>query len=162
MNKTKRIALAIASMFVLLLSANATPVEKLVIKLKDNTKVTFVLADKPKMQLQGNKWVVADSKNNTKEIAMADMVSYSFATEDVSDGINITNGNKVKPMLCNGHAYFENLKPLTTIRIITLTGNMVAQYKADKAGYADVDLTILPAGIYLIQAGKTTIKIMNK
>lgn len=162
MKKNNKLRLASACLLVMSLAPKLHAQEQLVLEMKDHSKATFVLADKPKLSISEATLVAKDSKNNTKEIALSDLVRYYFSTEQTPTGIHTATTGKVRPSLANGHVYYEGLQEATLVRVIALGGQEIARYKVSGDGRADIDLTRLAKGVYLIQAGKNTIKISNQ
>ena len=49
-----------------------------------------------------------------------------------------------------------------TVRVFTVDGKLVASQRINGEGTADIDLTTLGKGLYIVKSAKTSIKVMNK
>lgn len=120
--------------------------------------VSFALSDKPVITYQNNQLVVTTAEE-TVEISVAEISGTGFS--ETSTAIrNLMSGGK--PQVECGRVYFSDLTPGTLVQVFTADGRSVAEAKADANGTAQVSLSELPKGTYLLKAGKQTIKIMNK
>ena len=120
--------------------------------------VSFTLSDKPVISYLNNQLVVATSKE-TVEIPVGDISSIVFSGTSTAIH-NLMSEDK--PQVKGGLVYFSDLKPGTLIYVFTSDGKNIAKVKADYSGTVQVNLSEFPKGIYLIKAGKQTIKIINK
>ncbi len=120
--------------------------------------IIFALLEKPMITYQNNQLVVATSKE-TVEIPVGDISSIVFSGTSTAIH-NLMSEDK--PQVKGGLVYFSDLKPGTLIYVFTSDGKNIAKVKADYSGTAQVNLSEFPKGIYLIKAGKQTIKIINK
>lgn len=122
------------------------------------TSVSFALSEKPVITYQYNQLVVATAKE-TIEIPVADITGSRFE-EKPSAIRNLMSEDK--PQVKGGLVHFLELIPGTLVMVFTIDGQSVANIKADVNGMAQVDLSELAKGTYLIRYGKQTIKIINK
>ena len=120
--------------------------------------VSFTLSDKPVISYLNNQLVVATSKE-TVEIPVGDISSIVFSGTSTAIHNLMSEG---KPQVKGGLAYFSDLKPGTLVYVFTSDGKNIAKVKADYNGTAQVSLSDFPKGVYLLKAGKQTIKIINK
>ena len=120
--------------------------------------IIFALLEKPMITYQNNQLVITTSKE-TVEIPVGDISSIVFSGTSTAIHNLMSEG---KPQVKGGLAYFSDLKPGTLVYVFTSDGKNMAKVKADYSGTAQVNLSEFPKGIYLIKAGKQTIKIINK
>jgi len=155
-----KVFLRLALMALLLLTATvirAGDVQYLTIMVQGKP-VSFALSDKPVITYQNNQLVVTTAEE-TVEIPVADISGTGFA--ETSTAIrNLMSGGK--PQVECGRVCFSDLTPGTPVQVFTADGRSVAEAKADADGSAQVSLSELPKGTYLLKAGKQTIKMMNK
>ena len=101
--------------------------------------------------------IATDNTGKKQEIALTDVKDYSV--ENITDDIKQVATTTNQPTLVDGHVYYEGLKVATLVRIIAVNGQEIARYNAPQNGKLDINLASLAKGIYIIQAGKNTIKI---
>ena len=134
-----------------------TDVQHLTIEVRGKP-IIFALLEKPVITYQNNLLVVATSKE-TVEIPVGDISSIVFSGTSTAIHNLMSEG---KPQVKGGLAYFSDLKPGTLVYVFTSDGKNIAKVKADYNGTAQVSLSDFPKGVYLLKAGKQTIKIINK
>lgn len=136
----------------------ADGVRFLVVNGRDGTKMTFALADNPKVSCKsGELTVIAGSRTFT--LGLADVQNYQFAEE--STGIeNVIKDGSVK--MENGCVVFCGLNAGSTVSVYLQDSRLIKESKTDADGNAIVDLSNLPKGILIIHSNKTDIKIINR
>ena len=136
----------------------ADGVRFLVVNGRDGTKMTFALADNPKVSCKSGKLtVIAGSRTFT--LGLADVQNYQFAEE--STGIeNVIKDGSVK--MENGCVVFCGLNAGSTVSVYLQDGRLIKECKTDADGNAIVDLSNLPKGVLIIHSSKTDIKIINR
>lgn len=160
MLRSKKIAIVLACTLAFFAKAPVYALEKLVFVLQNGQSITFALSDRPTLTFEGDKLVATNNKGEKKEIALNQVKDYSIqAIQDETTGIEQAPISTDKPTLANGHVYYEGLKEGVWVRIIAMNGQEIARHQAPANGKLDIDLTTLNKGIYIIQAGKNTIKI---
>lgn len=157
MIKSKKMWIALAFALAFFAKAPVYALEKLVFVLQNGQSITFALSDRPTLTFEGDKLVATNNKGEKKEIALNQVKDYSI--QDETTGIEQTPISTDKPTLANGHVYYEGLKEGVWVRIIAMNGQEIACHQAPANGKLDIDLTTLNKGVYIIQAGKNTIKI---
>ena len=120
--------------------------------------VSFALSDKPVITYQNNQLVVTTAEE-TVEISVAEISGTGFSETSTAIRNLMSSG---KPQVECGRVCFSDQTPGTPVQVFTADGRSVAEAKADANGTAQVSLSELPKGTYLLKAGKQTIKIMNK
>lgn len=136
----------------------ADGVRFLVVNGRDGTKMTFALADNPKVSCKsGELTVIAGSRTFT--LGLADVQNYQFAEEPT--GIeNVIKDGSVK--MENGCVVFCGLNAGSTVSVYLQDGRLIKESKTDADGNAIVDLSNLPKGVLIIHSNKTDIKIINR
>lgn len=87
-------------------------------------------------------------------------LSYKFLAEDPTAIQEVLN--KETSRLELGHVYIAHAKAGETVRVFTVDGKLVASQRINGEGTADIDLTTLGKGLYIVKSAKTSIKVMNK
>lgn len=136
----------------------ADGVRFLVVNGRDGTKMTFALADNPKVSCKsGELTVIAGSRTFT--LGLADVQNYQFAEE--STGIeNVIKDGSVK--MENGCMVFSGLNAGSLVSVYLQDGRLLRDCKADGSGNAVVELSNMPKGVLIIHSNKTDIKIINR
>jgi len=136
----------------------ADGVRFLVVNGRDGTKMTFALADNPKVSCKsGELTVIAGSRTFT--LGLADVQNYQFAEE--STGIeNVIKDGSVK--MENGCVVFSGLNAGSLVSVYLQDGRLLRDCKADGSGNAVVELSNMPKGVLIIHSNKTDIKIINR
>jgi len=136
----------------------ADGVRFLVVNGRDGTKMTFALADNPKVSCKsGELTVIAGSRTFT--LGLADVQNYQFAEE--STGIeNAIKDGSVK--MENGCVVFSGLNAGSLVSVYLQDGRLLRDCKADGSGNAVVELSNMPKGVLIIHSNKTDIKIINR
>lgn len=156
--RTKHFIIATMLAALPLVECLADGVRFLVVNGRDGTKMTFALADNPKVSCKsGELTVIAGSRTFT--LGLADVQNYQFAEE--STGIeNIIKDDSVK--MENGCVVFCGLNAGSTVSVYLQDGRLIKESKTDADGNAIVDLSNLPKGVLIIHSNKTDIKIINR
>ncbi|KGF48064.1 T9SS type A sorting domain-containing protein [Prevotella melaninogenica] len=157
MLRSKKLAIVLACALAFFSKVPTYALDKLVFILNNGQQITFALADRPSFTFEGDKLIATDNTGKKQEIALTDVKDYSVKniTNDIKQVATTTN----QPTLVDGHVYYEGLKVATLVRIIAVNGQEIARYNAPQNGKLDINLASLAKGIYIIQAGKNTIKI---
>ena len=90
------------------------------------------------------------SKRRSRDSAVKDS---PLSIQQMTDG---------KTRLEMGHLYITHALAGETVRVYTTDGKMVATYRITDNGNADIDLTTLSKGLYIVKMSKTSIKILNQ
>ena len=149
-NFTKRILAA--GLFLLAgLSAVRAEEARLIITTTNGTVAQFLIADSPVITYQDNLLTVTGGGS---EISVeADAVgSFDFVpSEDTGVSIITADGSM-----------FSGLKPGDPVLVYTADGKLAASFKADESTSVSVDLSPLPAGIYIVRTPGASFKIKKQ
>ena len=132
-------------------------VEKvLCIQMKDGSKVSFFLNEKPHTTFVADSVEVISATAQAK-IKRTDVQSFKFETEQENGIDNIEN-----PVydITGGAVSVSGVKPGSNVRILTIDGRTAMSVKAVD-GTALFSIGSLPAGIYLLNYNDTTIKFVK-
>lgn len=153
---------AILSLVVLLMAGVATAMANnaLVIHLNSGETHTYVLLDEePTISFSGDSiFVTAKSTDATYAMADVDYFNYEAKTVDVIANAGAGNG-----MSRQGNALvFNGLPAGSKVEVFATGGQLCSVVTADAQGHAEVSLSALPNGVYLIKAHNISTKITKK
>lgn len=149
-------------LMLMLTSSKVIATKHLVLDFKDHTFVTFGMDEHPKITFLNGKITITHGANLTKEVDISQIVRYYFSNDKPTTNIDTPNQQILKTSVDNGHVRYQGLIPAAIVRVLSLNGQQVACYTADTQGCVDINLTSLPCGMYILQAGKNIIKIAKK
>lgn len=140
-------------------SAKADNVKYLVLN-SGGEETVIALADEPVMTIEESilKVTVAGEEKLSADLSQG--LSYKFLAEDPTAIQEVLN--KETSRLELGHVYIAHAKAGETVRVFTVDGKLVASQRINGEGTADIDLTTLGKGLYIVKSVKTSIKVMNK
>ena len=123
-------------------------------------ETVIALADEPVMTIEESilKVTVAGEEKLSADLSQG--LSYKFLAEDPTAIQEVLN--KETSRLELGHVYIAHAKAGETVRVFTVDGKLVASQRINGEGTADIDLTTLGKGLYIVKSVKTSIKVMNK
>lgn len=138
-------------------SASAEGMQYVVFDLKDGTQTVIALEDKPVITCQGGELKVTVAGQEKVSAPLGDVAKYYFSETP----LGIFDVTEEKPRIEMGHLYIANAKTGDVVRVYTTDGRMVGAYRISDNGNADIDLTTLGKGLYIVKMLKTSIKILN-
>lgn len=140
-------------------SAKADNVKYLVLN-SGGEETVIALADEPVMTIEESilKVTVAGEEKLSADLSQG--LSYKFLAEVPTAIPEVLN--KETSRLELGHVYIAHAKAGETVRVFTVDGKLVASQRINGEGTADIDLTTLGKGLYIVKSAKTSIKVMNK
>ena len=140
-------------------SAKADNVKYLVLN-SGGEETIIALADNPVMTIDEGilKVTVAGEEKVSADLSQG--LSYSFSEADPTAIQEVLNNESSR--LEQGHVYIVHARAGETVRVFTIDGKLVASQRIGKEGCADIDLTTLGKGLYIVKSAKTSIKVMNK
>lgn len=136
-------------------------VQYLVIQQDDGTESRFALKEYPEITFNGDALVVESAERNL-EIAIVDVLSYSFETVQESLPTAVEAVRQDAPAISFAGAEFRGLASGAAVTAWSLNGQMLTTIKATADGIAKLDLTSLPKGVIILRTPGKTIKIINK
>lgn len=136
-------------------------VQYLVIQQDDGTESRFALKEYPEITFNGDALIVESAERNL-EIAIADVVSYSFDTVQELLPTAIEAVRQDAPAISFAGAEFRGLASGAAVTAWSLNGQMLTTIKATADGIAKIDLSALPQGVIILRTPGKTIKIINK
>lgn len=118
------------------------------VNLKDGTKATYALSDKPKVTFSGSDMLITAASASTT-YALADVATFTFSEtsgiDEVIAGSDIVYRYDGNTFECEGQ----------DIRVFNLSGAQLLE------GRDSVSLESLAKGVYVVLAGKQAIKVVH-
>ena len=139
-------------------SASAEGMQYVVFDLKDGSQTVIALQDKPVITCQGGELKVTVAGQEKVSASLGDVAKYYFSDTPLS----IFEMADEKPRIEMGHLYVTRAKAGESVRVYTTDGRMVGSYRISADGNADIDLTTLGKGLYIVKTAKASIKILNQ
>lgn len=136
-------------------------VQYLVIQQDDGTESRFALKEYPEITFNGDALVVESAERNL-EIAIVDVLSYSFETVQELLPTAVEAVRQDAPAISFAGAEFRGLASGAAVTAWSLNGQMLTTIKATADGIAKIDLSALPQGVIILRTPGKTIKIINK
>lgn len=136
-------------------------VQYLVIQQDDGTESRFALKEYPEITFNGDALIVESAERNL-EIAIVDVLSYSFETVQESLPTAVEAVRQDAPAISFADAEFRGLASGAAVTAWSLNGQMLTTIKATADGIAKIDLSALPQGVIILRTPGKTIKIINK
>lgn len=138
----------------------AENVSYLVVDLADGSQTVVPLADQPVISCKGGELKVTVADDVKVSASLSDVRQYAFSI-DVPTSVGSLM-SKSEARLEQGHVYMANAKAGETVGIYKPGGQLVKQVRIGHDGLADIDLTALAKGLYIVKSANTSIKIINK
>lgn len=123
-------------------------------------ETVIALEEMPVMTINDGVLKVVVRGDERLSASLSDGLSYRFS-ETVPTGIQEVFNDEA-PRLEQGHVYMANAKKGDIVRVFTVDGKFVTSQRVDDDGTADIDLTVLNKGLYIVKSARTSIKVINK
>lgn len=164
-----KIALALLMLLPTSMAAETKNVQYLVLEQEDGTEAKFALTDYPVITFNEDGDMVVACNNQTVSFTPQALLKHEIITEEIDetttaiqtvrDNQDITPG---KPTVSFGQAEFSGLKEGQRVMVYSLDGKMVASTSVNANGKANIDLTALPRGVYILRAPNYSYKVSTK
>lgn len=156
MKKLKFYLMLLAMMMIA--SVKAENVKYLVLN-SGGEETVIALADEPVMTINEGTLKVTVAGEEKVSADLSQGLSYRFSEADPTAIQEVLN--KESSRLEQGHVYIAHAREGETVRVFTVDGKLVASQRINSEGTADIDLTTLGKGIYIVKSAKTSIKIIK-
>ena len=140
-------------------SAKADSVKYLVFN-SGGEETVIALADEPVITINEGVLKVTVAGEEKLSADLSEGLSYSFSETAPTAIQEILTEESSR--LEQGHVYFAHAREGETIRVFTVDGRLVASQRVSGEGIADIDLTTLGKGLYIVKSARTSIKVVNK
>ena len=122
-------------------------------------ETVIALADEPVMTINEGTLKVTVAGEEKVSADLSQGLSYRFSEADPTAIQEVLN--KESSRLEQGHVYIAHAREGETVRVFTVDGKQVVSQRINSEGTADIDLTTLGKGIYIVKSAKTSIKIIK-
>lgn len=123
-------------------------------------ETVIALEDMPVMTVHDGILKVVVRGDERLSASLSDGLTYRFS-ETLPTGIQEVFNDEA-PRLEQGHVYMANARKGDIVRVFTVDGKFVTSQRVDDDGTADIDLTVLNKGLYIVKSARTSIKVINK
>jgi hypothetical protein len=123
-------------------------------------ETVIALEDMPVMTINDGVLKVVVRGEERLSASLSDGLTYRFS-ETLPTGIQEVFNDEA-PRLEQGHVYMANARKGDIVRVFTVDGKFVTSQRVDDDGTADIDLTVLNKGLYIVKSARTSIKVINK
>ncbi len=142
------------------ITMQADQVQTLIVQLKNGSQTAFFLKDKPQVKFEGTNLKVTSTVGDTS-FALSDVLRFTYAKKDPT-GISETVTDPTGVNFQGDVLVISQLKANGDVRVYALDGKLLRQLKASHAGTYRLNLSELPAGLYLVKADNVTYKIVKR
>lgn len=143
--------------------ADTTQEKAIRVSFLDGVVHTFILSSTPVITFTnaGETVTFSTADGNSMSYHFSDIKNYTFINEDSSvTNISATTSAGVK---INGtKVSVSGLNPGSSVRVFDIYGKELINVSADNDGFAEVSLDHLSAGVYIINHGTASVKIIRK
>jgi len=140
-------------------SAKAESVKYLVLN-AGGEEYVIALSDNPVMTISEGMLKVTAAGEEKVSVSLSEGLNYFFSETIPTDIQEVCNDEK--PRLEPGHVFVAHAQKGEMVRVFTVGGKLVASQRIAEDGTADIDLTTLGKGLYIVKTSKTSIKVINK
>lgn len=131
------------------------------LELKSGDREIIKLSDKPKMSFDGENMLlesaIVSKTLKRKDIAKIKVDDYSSGTEMIFD----TTKNPVWNFVSKDMIIAKGLQPGQSVDIYNISGNLILRKYADADGNAELSVSDLNSGIYLIKSKNSSFKFIK-
>lgn len=138
----------------------ADQLETLIVTLKNGSQTAFFLKDKPQVKFEGTDLKVTSDVGDAT-FALADVLRFTYEKKNPS-GIDEIVVDPTGVAFQDDVLMISQMKANAIVAIYALDGRLLRQLKAHRSGTYRLNLSELPAGLYLVKADNTTYKITKR
>ena len=142
------------------ITMQADQVQTLIVQLKNGSQTAFFLKDKPQVKFEGTNLKVTSTVGDTS-FALSDVLRFTYAKKDPT-GISETVTDPTGVNFQGDVLVISQLKANGDVSVYALDGKLLRQLKASHAGTYRLNLSELPAGLYLVKTDNVTYKIVKR
>ena len=138
----------------------ADQLETLIVTLKNGSQTAYCLKDKPQVKFEGTDLKVTSDVGDAT-FSLADVLRFTYEKKDPS-GIGEIVVDPTGVAFQDDVLVISQMKANAIVAIYALDGRLLRQLKAHRSGTYRLNLSELPAGLYLVKADNTTYKITKR
>lgn len=133
---------------------------QLIVWAKDNTKVAYILSEKPKVTFTKTDLVIT-ANGIRVSYALENMARFTYELSEITAIRNLETDEK-SFKLEGESLLFSALKTNSTIAIYALNGTLVMKKNMRKSGEYALPLSNLTPGVYMVNVNGLTYKIAKR
>ena len=159
MKKTRHLVLMLILTIAMTSWAQQTT-PRLVVWQKSGEKVYFQLADMPETTFE-NGLLVIKTKNTEVQYQLENILRYTY--EGITSSIDLMpNDRSISVSRDGDDVTISNLHESTAVQVFAANGVLLETHTAKNGQPITISMEQRPAGMYIIKAGKDTIKLMRQ
>ena len=143
-------------------SNELTTKENLVVWLKDGSKTTFVLNEKPIVTI-GDKTLKVNGAKASAEYDFKDILRLTYDgmfPDDITKEISATEAETKKPFTQTSEALvFSSDKEILDVKIVAVSGTVVKRFTVQNGSTFTLPLSQIPTGVYVINVNNISYKV---
>ncbi len=129
------------------------------VDLTDGTKVSYLLAESPKITYSADSFIVSGPARAAFELSKVD--SYHFTDGTVSD-VQMLGSNEIRITYSdNSHVKAEGLRPNSSAILYSVAGSAIQKMNASAEGVAELGLP-QAKGVYILKTDSQTVKLIKE
>lgn len=137
-----------------------TAAPQLVVWQKNGEKVYYLLSDQPETTFEDGLLVISTQSGTTVNYQLKNVLRYTY--ENVATGVDLLPSERSIEVSRDGDAVtYRNLPEGTAVSLYSAGGMLLEQRKAGDGQSLTISVANRPSGIYIVKAGKETIKLMK-
>lgn len=159
MKKNLLLKAIVAICCILTVTTGSAQVKYLIVNRTDGSQVSFALADDPRVQNSATELIVS-SASTTITVPFSELKNYTFSDTETTEVVSV----KTDPThFIDGESIiFTGLKANEDITIYSLEGRQMSRWQANASGQANVDISQLGQGIYIVKTSSSSFKFIKK
>ncbi len=163
----KRLKLTIVlAAFAALCSLGATAATPgVTFQFKNGTKASFAFSSKPKIEISSAGVTLSATGKEKASYQFSDVQRYYFESDIPDDAVEQIETASRRPVFscANGMLSVRNMQAGERIRVVSISGAVVKSTAADTDGQAQIDLSSMATGVYVVATESgVNFKIVNK
>ena len=154
------IKIILSCAFILCWTSTNAQVKYLILKQKDGSQASFALASQPIVECQ-NGFLNIVSQSGSISVSLSSVDRYVLS-ENPSLDIQDLKAERPEIAIKSGVVVLSGMKPSTNVSVYSVDGREIITITASNEGTAVINLSDYSYGYYIIKAGNTSYKIVNK
>lgn len=138
-----------------------TAAPQLVVWQKNGEKVYYLLSDQPETTFEDGLLVISTQSGTTVNYQLKNVLRYTY--ENVATGVDLLPSERSIEVSRDGDAVtYRNLPEGATVSLYSANGMLIEQQTACDGQPLTISVSQRPSGVYIVKAGKETIKLLRK
>lgn len=119
---------------------------------KDGTKASFAFSTKPKITMSAEGITLSATDKAEASYQFSDVQRYYFVADIDNDAVQTIEADKSHPVFtcANGLLTVRGMLSGERIRVVSISGAVVKASAADTDGTAQIDLSAMASGVYIV------------